>query len=117
MLSATALVPRLPIQLNLVLVRIAVRNLHQGYEMYFSNLFFMFLHVHVAELEPPRITTHPQEIKDAVQGKAATFTIQVTGAEPLKYHWQWNSAEGGKCGVVEDKRVRVGGGELVGGSR
>ena len=27
------------------------------------------------------------------------------------------SGEGGKCGVVEGRRVRVGGGELVGGLR
>ena len=29
----------------------------------------------------------------------------------------WGGGEGGKCGVVEGRRVRVGGGELVGGLR
>ena len=49
----------------------------------------MFL-IQVAE--PPRITTHPQELKDAVQGKSVTFTVQAIGTEPLNYHWQWNPA-------------------------
>ena len=42
--------------------------------------------------EPPRITTHPQELKDAVQGKPAKLTIQATGTEPLSYLWQWKPA-------------------------
>ena len=49
------------------------------------------LHIHVAE--PPRITTHPQELKDAVQGKPVTFTVQAIGTEPLiNYHWCWKPA-------------------------
>ena len=44
--------------------------------------------------EPPRITTHPQELKNAVQGKPAKLTIQATGTEPLSYQWQWKPAEG-----------------------
>ena len=43
--------------------------------------------------EPPRITTHPQELKNAVQGKPAKLTIQATGTEPLSYQWQWKPAE------------------------
>ena len=43
--------------------------------------------------EPPRITTHPQELKSAVQGKLAKLTIQATGTEPLSYQWQWKPAE------------------------
>ena len=42
--------------------------------------------------EPPRITTHPQELKNAVQGKPAKLTIQATGTEPLSYLWQWKPA-------------------------
>ena len=38
--------------------------------------------------EPPRITSHLPEQKDAVPGKPVTFSIQVTGTEPLKYQWQ-----------------------------
>ena len=44
----------------------------------------------VAEL--PRITSHPQDLENAVQGKSAKFTIQATGTEPLNYHWEWKSA-------------------------
>ena len=47
-----------------------------------------FLHV----AEPPRITTHPQELKAVIQGKPAKFTIQATGTEPLRYNWQWKPA-------------------------
>ena len=43
--------------------------------------------------ESPTITSHPQEIKDAVPGKSVAFTIQATGTEPLSYQWQW---KGGK---------------------
>ena len=38
--------------------------------------------------EPPRITTHPQEVKDAVPGKLVTFSIQATGTQPLNYQWE-----------------------------
>ena len=43
--------------------------------------------------DPPRVTTHPQEIKDAVPGKPVKFTLQATGTEPLNFHWQWKQAE------------------------
>ena len=42
--------------------------------------------LHVAD--PPRITTHPQEIKDAVPGNQVEFTIQATGTQPLNYQWE-----------------------------
>jgi len=47
--------------------------------------------------DPPRITTHPQEVKDAAPGKPVNFTIGTTGTEPLSYQWQWKPAgeEGG----------------------
>ena len=47
--------------------------------------------MHVAD--PPRITTHPQEMKDAIPGKPAVFSAEATGREPLSYHWQWKPAE------------------------
>ena len=50
-----------------------------------------FVSIHVAE--PPGITTHPQEFNTVVRGKPAKFTIQATGTEPLRYNWQWQSAE------------------------
>ena len=45
--------------------------------------------------EPPRITTHPQKLKDMIPGKSAKFTVNSTGTEPLKYNWQWKLAEKG----------------------
>ena len=39
--------------------------------------------------EPPRITFHPQELNDAVQGESVMCTIQATGTKPLSYLWQW----------------------------
>ena len=42
--------------------------------------------------EPPRITTHPQKLKDAIPGNFAKFTVQATGTEPLNYIWQWKPA-------------------------
>ena len=48
---------------------------------------FSLLSVCIAD--PPIITTHPQELRDVVDGKAAKFSIQATGIEPLNYKWQW----------------------------
>ena len=50
---------------------------------------------HVAN--PPRITTHPREVKDAVPGNQVAFTVQSTGTEPLNY--QWKHIKGGGNGV------------------
>ena len=44
--------------------------------------------------DPPRITTHPCEIKDAVPGNLVTFTIQATGTEPLNYQWEHKTGDG-----------------------
>ena len=38
--------------------------------------------------EPPKITAHPEELKETVPGKSS-FTVQATGTEPLRYQWQW----------------------------
>ena len=48
--------------------------------------------LHVCIAESPRITTHSQELKDAVPGKPVKFTLQATGTEPLNFHWQWKPA-------------------------
>ena len=47
--------------------------------------------------DPPRVTAHPQGVKDAIPGQPVTFTVHVTGTEPLNCQWQWKSAgeEGG----------------------
>ena len=41
--------------------------------------------------DPPRITTHPRGVKDAVPSKPVTFSIQATGTEPLNYQWKLKS--------------------------
>ena len=47
--------------------------------------------------EPPRITNHPQDLKDIIPYKPVNFTTTTTGTEPLSYQWQWKPAgeEGG----------------------
>ena len=54
---------------------------------------FCFVFSHSAE--PPRITTHPQEVKDAVPGKLVTFSIEATGTKPLSYQWQYEAGSEG----------------------
>ena len=41
--------------------------------------------------EAPRITSHPQNLKDAVPGKHVMFIVEATGTEPLNYQWEWKS--------------------------
>ena len=55
---------------------------------------FIILLLHVAD--PPKITTHPKGLKDAVPGKLATFTVQATGTKPLNYHWETNPIKEGE---------------------
>ena len=43
--------------------------------------------------DPPKVTTHPQELKNTVPAKPVNLTIQATGTDPLTYHWQWQPAE------------------------
>ena len=49
----------------------------------------------ISIVEPPRVITHPQDIKDSVAGKPVKFTIQAIGTEPLNYKWQWQPSEKG----------------------
>ena len=53
--------------------------------------------VSVLVVEPPRIVSQPQELRDVVEGKSARFSIQATGTEPLNYKWQWKRIGKG-CG-------------------
>ena len=50
-------------------------------------------------VDPPRVTTHPKDLKYVVPGKTLMFTAEAIGTEPLSYHWQWNPA--GKGGGKE----------------
>ena len=38
--------------------------------------------------DPPKITTHPKDVKDVIIGKPAFFMVQVAGKEPLCYQWK-----------------------------
>ena len=64
----------------------------------------MFVFVHV--VEPPRIITPPQELREVVGGKSARFSIQATGAEPLNYKWQWKPT-GKSCASEEWEPCRA----------
>ena len=48
--------------------------------------------MHAAEL--PRITVHPQELKDTIPGKCIALTVQATGTEPLSYQWEIKTGDG-----------------------
>ena len=87
MSSATVLVNRLPIQLNLVLVRFNVCT--RCVECHPCFTFCAFL----LTADPPKVTTHPQELMNTLPGNPVKFTLQATGTEPLSYHWQWQPAE------------------------
>ena len=43
--------------------------------------------------DPPKVTFHPQELKNVVPGQPAMFTVQATGITPLIYQWEWKPAE------------------------
>ena len=49
----------------------------------------------ISIVEPPRITTHPEDLKDSIAWKPAKFAIQAIGTEPLNYDWQWKPSEKG----------------------
>ena len=83
-LSATVLVVRLLVQLNLVLVRI--QQLMLECEVCVTSMFCFCV------AEAPRINSHPQDLKDAVPGKHVMFIVEATGTEPLDYQWEWMPA-------------------------
>ena len=39
--------------------------------------------------EPPKFTHHPQAQKDAIPEKSVAFTVDTSGTQPLKFHWEW----------------------------
>ena len=44
--------------------------------------------------ERPRITVHPQDLKNIVPSKPLTFAVQATGTEPLSYQWEIKTRNG-----------------------
>ena len=82
-LSATKLEARFLNQQGLALVRV-----HTSITIIWTiTAAFCFLFLLTAD--PPRVTTHPKELKDAVPGQSVTFTVHATGKEPISYQWQW----------------------------
>ena len=56
-----------------------------------SNVLFLCI------AKAPRITTHQQDMRDAVPGEFVMFTTKATGTPPLNYQWEWKPAmEDGK---------------------
>ena len=59
------------------------------------------MHTHTSYLcsilsiaESPKITAHPQELKDVIPNKPVSFAIQATGTEPLRYQWEIKPGDG-----------------------
>ena len=44
--------------------------------------------VFLCAANPPRITVHPQVLKDVVPRESVAFSIEATGTDPLSYQWQ-----------------------------
>ena len=54
------------------------------------HILIVLIHAIMHVADPPRITIHPKDSKDAVSGISVNFTVQATGTEPLNYNWEWN---------------------------
>ena len=54
-------------------------------EQLYTNIFVLSIHV----ADPPRVTIHPQDIRNIAHGKSVKFSIQSTGTGPLNYKWEW----------------------------
>ena len=53
----------------------------------------MSMHFFLFPDEPPKITNQPESLSRASPRLDVSFTVQVTGTEPLSYHWQWKPVE------------------------
>ena len=62
-----------------------------NFQLHYNALTQFLLLIHV--VEPLKVITRPQQLKDIVEGESAKFNIQAHGTEPLNYHWQWKPAE------------------------
>ena len=51
-----------------------------------------FLPMYIYAAEPPRVTSHPQDMRDAVPGEPVMFTAEATGTQPLNYQWECKPA-------------------------
>ena len=68
-----------------VRVSISASNFNIEMSVGFSKCL-LSVSIHAAKL--PRITTHPEQLKDAVPGETLAFTVQASGTEPLSYQWE-----------------------------
>ena len=53
--------------------------------------------MYIFAADPPRVTSHPHDLKNVVPGNTVTFTAEATGTEPLSYHW-WHCKLAGEGG-------------------
>ena len=65
----------------------------------YRNLCHMCTHTHhtyvlLSIAESPKITAHPQELKDVIPNKPVSFAIRATGTEPLRYQWEIKPGDG-----------------------
>ena len=73
------------------------KNTYSHFCNYASSYTLLLSICYIAN--PPRITTHPRELKDVVPGTPMTFTVRTIGTKPLRYQWQWKPAgEGSSSG-------------------
>ena len=63
------------------------------YLFYEGRIYFEYCTYILRVAEPPRITGHPQDMRDAVPGEPVKFTAEATGTEPLNYQWEWKPAQ------------------------
>ena len=63
-------------------------------------MFTFCTYVYIFAADPPRVTSHPRDLKDVVPGKPVIFTTEAMGTEPLNYQWlHWKPAgKGGGSG-------------------
>ena len=45
--------------------------------------------------EPPEVISHPESLTEISPGKTSSFTVHVTGTEPMSYQWEWKPAVDG----------------------
>ena len=62
------------------------------YLFYERRIYFEYCTYILHVAEPPRITGHPQDMRDGVPGEPVMFTAEATGTEPLNYQWEWKPA-------------------------
>ena len=81
-----------PFKSSLVHFSLVISDTQMSVGLKMSNKCLLSVSIHVAR--PPRITAHPQLLKDAVPGETLALTIQASGTEPLNYQWEIRTGDG-----------------------